>query len=138
MRIPVNFRKRGEVGLRGLYKECTSLSPLPLMFNLGVVCDRIVGVPGLYNLYFLLTSSRGTVGIVGNLRRSCLHFNNRAAKRISHRSLDLEGRKEGWMEGMKEGRRVGGREGREEGRKGGRQEGYNPHAYVDFSIDGAG
>jgi hypothetical protein len=35
--IPVNFRKRGEVGLRGLYKECTSLSPLPLcivMFNL--------------------------------------------------------------------------------------------------------
>jgi hypothetical protein len=96
------------------------------MFNLGVVCDRIVGVPGLYNLYFLLTSSRGTVGIIvmyGNLRHSCLHFNNRAAKRISNCSLDLEGRKEGWMEGMKEGRRVGGREGREEGRKGGRKEG---------------
>ena len=114
------------------------------MFNLGVVCDRIVGVPGLYNLYFLLTSSRGTVGIIvmyGNLRHSCLHFNNRAAKRISHRSLDLEGRKEGWMEGMKEGRRVGGREGREEGRKGGRVEGRKAGRIQPsriFSIDGAG
>ena len=58
-----------------------------------------------------------------NLRHLCLHFNNRAAKGISHRSMDLEGRKKGWMEGMKEGRRVGGREGREEGRKGGRKEG---------------
>ena len=113
------------------------------MFNLGVVCDRIVGVPGLYNLYFLLTSSRGTVGIIVMYDlRSCLHFNNRAAKRISHRSLDLEGRKEGKMdggnEGRKEGRREGRKRGRKEGWKEGRQEGYNPHAYVDFSIDGAG
>ena len=68
--FPSIFEKGGEVGLRGLYKECTSLSPLSyhtvaslciVMFNLGVVRDRIVGVPGLY---FLITSSHGTVCII--------------------------------------------------------------------------
>ena len=59
----------------------------------------------------------------GNLRRSCLHFNNRAAKRINHRSLDLEGRKEGRKDGRKEGRMEGRKEGRKEGRREGRMEG---------------
>ena len=126
--FPSIFEKGGESRIKGavqrMYFSLPFTVPLGIvMFNLGVVCDRIVGVPGA--VQFVLSPHvfpRYCIILYRNLRL-CLHFNNRAAKRISHRGLDLEGRKEGWMEGMKEGRRVGGREGREEGRKEGRLEG---------------